>query len=186
MRKIVRTVWICALSGLAFLGACTMQNKLTRSQRQRLIKERESILEQINQIEEMKSDTIDYDLLKREMSCYYDLFMINRKLDGVEDTVSLRKWWELDSILWERPIPILYGSPIAESDVNDTIVINDRYQRRLELENRIETLQKTILERENTCTFVSPETREEYLMETRRMKAEMESWKQELLDLDKE
>ena len=111
MKKTVRSVWICALTGLAFLAACTMQNGLTRSQIRQLTKKRQALIERINQLEEMKGDSVDYDLLREESSCYYDLSMINRKLDGVEDTVSLRKWMEIDSILWERPIPILYGSP---------------------------------------------------------------------------
>lgn len=111
MKKLVRSVWICALTGLAFLAACTMQSGLTRSQIRKLTKKRQALIERINQLEEMKGDSVDYDLLSEESSCYYDLSMINRKLDGVEDTVSMRKWREIDSILWERPIPILYGSP---------------------------------------------------------------------------
>ena len=111
MKKLVRSVWICALTGLAFLAACTMQSGLTRSQIRKLTKKRQALIERINQLEEMKGDSVDYDLLREVSSCYYDLSMINRKLDGVEDTVSMRKWREIDSILWERPIPILYGSP---------------------------------------------------------------------------
>ncbi len=116
MKKLVRSVWICALTGLAFLAACTMQKGLTRSQIWQLTKKRQALIERINQLEEMKGDSVDYDLLREESSCYYDLSMINRKLDGVEDTVSLRKWMEIDSILWERPIPLLYGSPIVPTE----------------------------------------------------------------------
>ena len=116
MKKLVRSVWICALTGLAFLAACTMQSGLTRSQIRQLTKKRQALIERINQLEEMKGDSVDYDLLREESSCYYDLSMINRKLDGVEDTVSLRKWMEIDSILWERPIPLLYGSPIVPTE----------------------------------------------------------------------
>lgn len=116
MKKLVRSVWICALTGLAFLAACTMQSGLTRSQIRKLTKKRQALIERINQLEEMKGDSVDYDLLREESSCYYDLSMINRKLDGVEDTVSMRKWREIDSILWERPIPILYGSPTIPTE----------------------------------------------------------------------
>ena len=45
MKKVVRTVWIGALSGLAFLAACCSQNGLTRKERKQLIKERDSIQE---------------------------------------------------------------------------------------------------------------------------------------------
>ena len=44
MKKVVRTVWIGALSGLAFLAACcTTKGGLTRAERKQLIKERDSI-----------------------------------------------------------------------------------------------------------------------------------------------
>ena len=43
MKKVVRTVWIGALSGLAFLAACCTQNGLTRKERKQLVKERDSI-----------------------------------------------------------------------------------------------------------------------------------------------
>ena len=45
MKKVVRTVWIGALSGLAFLAACCSQNGLTRKERKQLVKERDSIQE---------------------------------------------------------------------------------------------------------------------------------------------
>ena len=44
MKKVVRTVWIGALSGLAFLAACCSSTKgLTRAERKQLIRERDSI-----------------------------------------------------------------------------------------------------------------------------------------------
>lgn len=45
MKKVVRTVWIGVLSGLAFLAACCTQNGLTRKERKQLVKERDSIQE---------------------------------------------------------------------------------------------------------------------------------------------
>lgn len=45
MKKVVRTDWIGALSGLAFLAACCTQNGLTRKERKQLVKERDSIQE---------------------------------------------------------------------------------------------------------------------------------------------
>lgn len=45
MKKIVRTVYISALSGLAFLAACCSQNGLSRKERKQLVKERDSIQE---------------------------------------------------------------------------------------------------------------------------------------------
>ena len=44
MKKVVRTVWIGALSGLAFLAACCSSSKgLTRAERKQLVRERDSI-----------------------------------------------------------------------------------------------------------------------------------------------
>lgn len=56
MKKIVRTIWIGTLSGLAFLTACNGPKGLSRQERKQLIKER-------NNIQEM--------LRAREGSCVY-------------------------------------------------------------------------------------------------------------------
>lgn len=45
MKKVVRTVWIGALSGLAFLTACCSAKGLSRAERKQLMKERDSIQE---------------------------------------------------------------------------------------------------------------------------------------------
>ena len=45
MKKVVRTVWIGTLSGLAFLAACCTTKGLSRSERKQLVKERDSIQE---------------------------------------------------------------------------------------------------------------------------------------------
>lgn len=51
MKKVVRTVWIGALSGLAFLTACCTTNGLTRKERKQLIKERDSIQDMLSRRE---------------------------------------------------------------------------------------------------------------------------------------
>lgn len=51
MKKIVRTVWIGALSGLAFLTACCTTKGLSRQERKQLIKERDSIQEMLSRRE---------------------------------------------------------------------------------------------------------------------------------------
>ena len=43
MKKVVRTVCIGVLSGLAFLAACTTTNGLSRKERKQLIKERDAL-----------------------------------------------------------------------------------------------------------------------------------------------
>ena len=56
MKKVVRSVWICALSGLAFLAACTVQNGLTRKERKQLMKERKQVEMRLS---EVKSDEME-------------------------------------------------------------------------------------------------------------------------------
>jgi hypothetical protein len=43
MKKVVRTVWISALSGLAFLAACCSAKGLSKAERKQLMHERDSI-----------------------------------------------------------------------------------------------------------------------------------------------
>ena len=43
MKKVVRTVWIGALSGLAFLAACCSTKSLSKAERKQLMHERDSI-----------------------------------------------------------------------------------------------------------------------------------------------
>lgn len=45
MKKVVRTVWIGALSGLAFLAACCSSKGLSKAERKQLMQERDSIQE---------------------------------------------------------------------------------------------------------------------------------------------
>lgn len=45
MKKIVRTIWISALSGMAFLSACYSSKGVSKDERKQLIKERDSIQE---------------------------------------------------------------------------------------------------------------------------------------------
>lgn len=43
MKKVVRTVWIATLSGLAFLAACCSSRSLTKAEKKQLMQERDSI-----------------------------------------------------------------------------------------------------------------------------------------------
>lgn len=185
MKKVVRSVWICALTGLAFLAACTAQNGLTRAQRRHLTKERDVLVEKINQLESEKvEDTIDYCLLEKEISYYYELAYINRQLNGVEDTVSLKKWREIYDIIWDRPIPVLYGSPSIESE--SEVIIDEKYQRRLEFERKLDAINETLKRREGATLYGSPEVIQRYDEETRCIKQEAKQIQQQLKDLDNE
>lgn len=185
MKKVVRSVCICALTGLAFLAACTAQNGLTRAQRRHLTKDRDLLIEKINQLESEKVEgTIDYDLLQTELSYYDELAFINRRLTGVEDTVSLKKWREIYDIIWDRPVPVLYGSPSIESEQQFTI--DEKYQHRLELERKRDAIYETLKRREGATLYGSPEVIQRYDEETRRIKQEAKQIQQQLKDLDNE
>ena len=56
MKKFGRTIWVAILSGLALLGACNVNKGLTKAERAKLVKERDSIQEII---------------IQRENSCVY-------------------------------------------------------------------------------------------------------------------
>lgn len=187
MKKVVRSVWICALTGLAFLAACISQNGLTRAQRRHLTKERDALVVRIDQLENMMVEgTVDYGLLEEEISCYYELAYINRQLTGVEDTVSLKKWREIYDIIWDRPIPVLYGSPTTDSlsTESEVIIIDEKYQRRLELERKLNAINETLNGREGATLYGSPEFIQSYDEETRRIKQEAKQIQQQLKDLD--
>lgn len=80
MKKIVRTVYIGALTGLAFLAACcTTRGGLTRAERKQLVKERDSI----------------QDILKmREMAAVYG----SPEIIGEYKLETMRLQSQLDSI----------------------------------------------------------------------------------------
>lgn len=79
MKKIVRTVWISALSGLAFLTACCTSKGLSKQERKQLVAERDSIQEILK---------------KREMAAVYGSPEI--MADYAVETYRLRS--QLDSI----------------------------------------------------------------------------------------
>ena len=189
MKKVVRSVWICALTGLAFLAACTSQKGLTRAQRRHLTKDRDALVEKINQLESEKVEgTVDYELLEEEISCYYELAYINSRLNGVEDTVSLKKWREIYDIVWNRPIPVVYGSPAdnLSTESKSEVIIDEKYQRRLELNRKLDAISETLKRREGATMYGSPEVIQRYDEETRRIKQEAKQIQQQLKDLDNE
>ena len=57
MKKVVRSIWICALSGLAFLGACCSSRGLSRAEKKKLKKERDAIEQTLAKELTFKEDT---------------------------------------------------------------------------------------------------------------------------------
>lgn len=157
MKKVVRTIWISALSGLAFLAACcTTKGGLTKAERRQLIKERDSIQE----------------ILKmREMAAVYGSPTIIQRY-GLE-TMRLRN--QLDSINYKL------GEVV---DLEESAKQLEMKQRRVSLMERLEQLQNAIRDREGSCVYGSPEIIEEYSRETRRMRQEAAEIEKELQNLD--
>ena len=72
MKKIVRIVWISILTGMAFLVACTCQNKLPKSERKQLEHERDSIVAEMSKHTNSPTteDDVLYVLLKTKQREY--------------------------------------------------------------------------------------------------------------------
>ena len=121
MKKIVRTVWIGALSGLAFLAACCSQNGLTRKERKQLVKERDSIQEILTGREGAVIYGTPEIMARRAADTYRlqsQLDSINAKLGEEVDLeksarrVALQeRIVELQQALQQREGACVYGSP---------------------------------------------------------------------------
>lgn len=90
MKKVVRIVWISALSGLAFLSACMSQNGLTRKERKQLRKEREQVEMQLAKVkseewENPKDDDPNYYQLNRDafMEHFDEKYALENRLDSI-------------------------------------------------------------------------------------------------------
>jgi hypothetical protein len=132
MKKVVRTIWIGTLSGLAFLAACgTTKGGLTKAERKQLIKERDSIQEILSSRE---GSTIygtpeimaQYKLENYRLHCQLD--SINSRFgEDVDLEKSAQRYqlqqriMELRTIIYERENSCIYGSPeVMEEYGNET------------------------------------------------------------------
>lgn len=121
MKKVVRIVWIGALSGVAFLAACCSQNGLTRKERKQLVRERDSIQEILTS----REGAVVYgtpEIMARRAADTYRLMSqldsINAKLGEEVDLeksarrVALQeRIVELQEALQRREGACVYGSP---------------------------------------------------------------------------
>ena len=151
MKKVVRTVGIGALSGLAFLAACCSSKGLSRAERKQLMRERDSIQEILS---------------RREGSCVYGTPEIMQRY-GLE-TLRLRN--KLDSINYKLGKDVdLEKSAQQLKDKEEKV---ERMEKIIGLRERLEALQNTIRERESSCVYGSPEILEQYGLETQRLREE--------------
>ena len=121
MKKVVRVVWISALSGLAFLGACCSQNGLTRKERKQLTKERELVMMVLDWTRsiDVKGPLDDF-LIHKD-----NIYALENKLDSISfrlgDTLDLdrnfrrrqilRRIDSLTYLIENYTYPCIYGSP---------------------------------------------------------------------------
>ena len=157
MKKVVRTVWIGALSGLAFLAACCSQNGLTRKERKQLIKERDSIQEILTRREGAAvygSPEIIANYAAETYRLRSQLDSINYKLgEDVDLEKSARRVAlqeriaELQAALQRREGACVYGSPeIIEEYGRETQRMRDEVEAlRKELRN-LDTITKEDIE----------------------------------------
>ena len=163
MKKIVRTVWIGALSGLAFLAACCSTNGLTRAERRQLIRERDSIQEMLSY---------------REGACVYGTPEVMQRYSL--ETLRLRN--QLDSINYRLGEDVdLEASAQRVKDKEQQI---KKMQQISAIRERLEVLRNTIKERESSCVYGSPEIIQSYGQETRRLKDEAAELELQLLELE--
>ena len=151
MKKVVRTVWIGALSGLAFLAACcTTKGGLSKAERKQLINERDSI-HRILKGREASAIYGTPDIMARfKAETYrlqYELDSINNRLDGNVDVETSRQRYqlqqrisELRTVIAKREGSCIYGSPeVMEEYGKETMRMKEELNG---LQNQLKELNK--------------------------------------------
>lgn len=183
MKKVVRTVWISLLTGLAFLVACGSPKGLTRAEKKQLKAERSAIITEIEQkrqaCEGLDDATAVMGYRDEEYQLRQRLSVINSRLgdrnaqmeNGEKMGILLTEMDSLRGVIdQQRPVPCLYGPPVGD--------------RRRELSEQLDQLLQAIQRRENSCVYGSPEVIQRYGEETRRMRQEAEELQRQLNELD--
>ena len=140
MKKVVRTVWIGALSGLAFLAACCSSTKgLSKAERKQLVRERDSIQEILSRRE---GSTIygtpevmaQYKLENYRLHCELDT--INNKLGedvdlekNAQSYALQQRIIDIQTTLKRREGACIYGTPeVMEEYGKETRRMQDELQ----------------------------------------------------------
>ncbi len=190
MKKVIRTVYISLLSGLAFLVACTAPKGLTRAEKKQLKAERVTIISQIEQQQQEYPNVTDPKIMMglkdNEMQLRERLSVINSKLgdsdaqreNGQQMGNIVTEMDSLKSVIdsAEKPEPLLYGPPTQDPGYRE-------YLRKLqitELTNRLEELNNILKRREGACVYGSPEVIQQYGEETRRLRQEAQDIQEQL------
>lgn len=171
MKKIVRIVWIGALTGLAFLAACCSSKGLTRAEKKQLKKDRDSI-QQVLDMHWMTTPD-DNPVAKAAFEAeanrlQYQIDTINYRLGMNVDVEKSKQLLEDSQLQLERSKQEASGG-----------------QQQGSLQQRIEELRKAIQFREGACVYGSPEVIKEYGRRTEEMRQELKKLESELEETNK-
>lgn len=193
MKKVVRTVWIGLLTGLAFLVACTSNKGLTRAEKKQLKAERTAIIAQIDQQRQESMTVQDPGIMlsyrDSELGLRKRLSEINSRLgdhdaqmeNGEQMGIILTEMDSLQGVIdAHKQVPLLYGPPVIDPTSQQQI----KEQQRSELQEQLNQLMQAIQRRESSCIYGSPEVMELYAKETQRMYQESNRIRQQLKELD--
>lgn len=161
MKKVVRSVWISALSGLAFLGACCSQNGLTRKERKQLIKEREQVEMQLSKV---KSHELEY--------------------PKEDDPNFYRYYWEEYTAHYKEKYALENKLDSINYRLGDNIDL-DRNFRRRQILQRIDSLNLLVKSYIPECVYGSPEVMSGHAGEVRE-ESDIERWERQLEEANKE
>lgn len=194
MKKVVRTVWISLLSGLAFLVACTSPKGLSRAEKKQLKAERADLINRINQQSSFNSNDpkIMYEIKQDEMGLLQRLNEIDLQL-GDEKSIAENNSKidivssEIDSLRnviksTTEPEPCVYGPPIIDEPTS----IPEEIQLKEDLTRRLMEIQGILKRRESACVYGSPEVIEKYRQQTELLKIEAKEIEKQLEELDNE
>lgn len=164
MKKVVRIVWIGALTGLAFLAACCSTKGLTRAEKKQLKKDRDSI----QQVLDMKwmvdpgEDPVVVAEYNAEINCLkYQIDSINFRLGKNVDIEQSKQRLE-----WSK----------QEVEMS---------KQGITLQQRIDELRNAIRMREGACIYGSPEVIQAYGKKTQEMRDELERLESQLEKTEK-
>ena len=165
MKKVVRIVWIGALSGLAFLAACCSSKGLTKAEKKQLKRDRDSI-----------QQILDMHWMSSIEAC--------NPVDSAEFQLeSDRLQYQIDSINYRlgTRVNIDESKQLLENSKQKVEMYNDCNF----LVKRIGELRAALQRREGACIYGSPEVIQEYGKKTQEMRDELKALENQLEKLNK-
>ena len=164
MKKVVRIVWIGALSGLAFLAACCSSKGLTRAEKKQLKRDRDSI--------------------QQVLDMHWMVTPENNPVARAEfEMESNRLQYQIDSINYRlgKNVDMDESKQRLEQSKQAVEMNKDRGV----LQQRIEELRMALQRREGACVYGSPEVIQEYGKKTQEMRDELKALEDQLEGMDK-